>query len=119
MPDRRSRTRAARLLEPRELEDPLHERRSRADLAAHDPEILRELLGRAHASIATVSVAALRSDSGVFSWCDAWEMKSACMRVIGGTALGLDGEASATSISSTDAPSASSLLAPASCRRGG
>ena len=39
---------AARLLQPRELEDPLHERRQPRDFPAHDPQVLRQFLGRAN-----------------------------------------------------------------------
>ena len=54
-------------------------------------------------SIAIVSVAALSSDSGVLSWCDTCEMKSACMRVRSAARrLACTVSPRATSISSTE-----------------
>ena len=72
---------AARLLHARELEHALHQRRQPRRLGADRVEILaRSFSGDRMRSICSVSVAALSSDSGVFSWCETWATKSVCMR---------------------------------------
>ena len=95
---------AALLLDARELQHALHQRRSAAAASARMvSRYSASFSGERMRSICSVSVAALSSDNGVFSWCDTCATKSVCIRASSADRrCACTVSPSATSISSID-----------------